>query len=361
MKREWGLPVCLVALVLFGPGARAAEEQPKRAEPVEATVEKIMDQAVKNIGRRYNLNEAQLQRTDEIMKREVRRFLRENEKDVWPLIRELLASQLSGKAPESKDDAMRIGKAARPLAQLAEKAIFDANQEWRNILTEDQKKVHDYDLAEMRGTFQKIHQNFESWEKGTPSDAPLIPPPEAAGPQPPRPRLPAPGLPDPVIQQMELGVFEAIVDRYIKDYALDPAQIDTARSLLAEYKAKARDFQLSNRDQLLEISAKLQAAEKNKDRQALVEAEAARTKALEPFHGLVAEMEERVRSLLTSAQIEAHERRVEAGAAGKSAGVRRRPVPASGTSVGKPVPAGESNAPAAEPANEKPPADGEKP
>ncbi len=313
----------------FGPAVRA-DDTPQRPEPTEATVEKIMDQAVRNIARRYNLNEAQTQKTDEIMKREVRRFLKEHEKEVWPLMRDLLAVQFSGKPPENKEDAIRIGKGAAPLAELAEKAIFEGNKEWREFLTAEQKRIHDDDLDDMRKTFAQVHKNFDEWEKGTPSDSPLIPPPPANNlkSQPPRPKMPPPGLPDPVVQVIELGVFEAIVDRFLKEYDLDQGQIDTARSILAEFKIKANDFQLAHRDKLKEIAAKQSAAQQSKDLKELAEAEAERKALLDPFHGLVAQMEERLKSLLTSAQIEAHNQRITAGenkaGGNRSAGSRKK-------------------------------------
>ena len=125
----------------------AVEEPPKPQTPsTEATIDKIMDQAVRNIARRYNLNEAQTLETDKLMKREVRRFLKEHEKEVWPLLRDLIAAQMMGKPPENREDAMRVGKAAKPLAKLAQEAIIQGNMEWRQFLTEEQLRTHDFDL-----------------------------------------------------------------------------------------------------------------------------------------------------------------------------------------------------------------------
>ena len=143
----------LLAALMISLPALAGEDPPKNAPPESATVEKIMQQAVRNISRRYNLNEAQTEKTQEIMQREVHRFLREHENEVWPLIRDLLASQLGAKPPSNVDEVKRIGKAARPLAQLAREAIYRGNSEWRMYLTPEQKSTHDYDLGQMEETF----------------------------------------------------------------------------------------------------------------------------------------------------------------------------------------------------------------
>ena len=88
------------------------------APPAAATLEKIMDAAVRNISKRYDLDEDQRAITDEIMKREVRRFLKEHENEVWPVIGDLLRSRFGLEPPDS-EDAKRVGKAAGPLLQLA--------------------------------------------------------------------------------------------------------------------------------------------------------------------------------------------------------------------------------------------------
>ena len=63
-----------------------------------------MKQAVRNIAARYNLNDKQTEFTDELMTREVHRFLREHEAVIWPLIRDLLAAQL--RPPEDRQKMM---------------------------------------------------------------------------------------------------------------------------------------------------------------------------------------------------------------------------------------------------------------
>src|SRR5262245_51306188 len=91
--------IIVFSLVGLARGQEPAHKPPERTAPAPVenkqsadpnsvstvTVEKIMDTAVKNITKRYNLNEEQAKLTDEIMKRRVRQFLKDHESDVWPL------------------------------------------------------------------------------------------------------------------------------------------------------------------------------------------------------------------------------------------------------------------------------------
>jgi len=272
--------------------------------PTSATVEKIMEEAVKNISRRYNLNEAQTAETQKLMKAEVNRFLKDHEAEVWPAIRDLLAAQLGAKPPDNLEETKRIGKSARPLAALAKDAIIKANEEWRMYLTPEQKVMHDYDMAEMEKTFAQVDKNFGDWEAGRPTDAGLFPPPPPDDRSPPRPRKPATGLPEPEVETFRVSIFDTFVEEFIKDYQLDQGQIDSARSILKEFKVKAKDFKAAKQEALAKIAADQKAAMEARDRDKIAATEAARKKVLEPVYALFGEMEERLKGLLTSGQIE---------------------------------------------------------
>ncbi len=286
------------------PSADLAASLEAGATPAAATVEKIMQEAGRNISRRYNLNEAQSLETDKLMKREVQRFLKEHEGEVWPVIRDLIAAQLGGKPPENREDAMKLGKSALPLIGVAKDAIIRANEEWRTYLTPDQRTMHDYDMAEMEKTFQQIEKNFSDWAGGQPSDAGLFPPPPPDERSPARPRKPSTGLPEPEIETFRISLFDSFVEEFIKDYQLNQGQIDSARSILKEYKAKASEFKKDNEPELLKIATQQKAALEARDRDKIKAADSALKKALEPIYALFTQMEERLKGLLTTLQLE---------------------------------------------------------
>lgn len=275
-----------------------------KLSPESATVDTILDQAVKNIAARYNLNEAQTAKTAEIMRREVNQFLRTHEEKVWPVIRDLIQAQLGNKPPDDKAMMERVGKAAGSLMGLVEEAILRGNEEWRMYLNPEQKRMHDYDLGEMDRTFKELETNFQAWGQGKPNAGPLFPPPPPPNQSPPRPRLPSQGLPEPEIEIFRPTLFETFVEEFIKKYQLDKAQIEAARSILAEFRSKANDFKNSKKDELKKIALAMRTAHEQADRKKLRTAEAKRKTLLEPIHELFGEMNQRLTALLTTVQVQ---------------------------------------------------------
>lgn len=357
MQRSW---LIVLSLGMTCSGARlAAGQEPKPlpvndavesinagSQPAAATIERIMDQAVRNIAVRYNLNEVQKEETDKLMKREVHRFLREHENEVWPAIRDLLAAQLGMNPPKRREDVMRIGKSAQPLVKLAKEAILEANKEWRLILTPEQRRMHDYDLAEMEKTFEQIDQNFDAWAEGHPPQGGIFPQPRVTDRQPPRPKRPEEGkLPDdPEIEIFDPNnIFETLVEEFIKEYQLEEGQVTAARSILEEFKVKANDFRDSNKEDFAKIERQQQKAYAARDIKAIKEAAAAHKKLLEPIFQLCAEMEDRLKLLLTTAQIQRHAERTAEPNGGryvkKAKKAEKKSAPASGSAESESKPA----------------------
>lgn len=307
MKLQSGRASCLTAVFLGIALSLTADAGQKGSRSIdltrsvaEYTVGNIVDQAVVNIGRRYNLNNDQLEKTGLIMKTRVNDFLKEHEVEVWPAIRGLLANRTP---PENEADLKRLGASARRLAKIAHRAVKDGNAEWRKILTAEQKKTHDYDLAELDKTFAKMDQNFGAWENGQPTEDTVFPPrprptgSPAAGPS--TPSRPPEGLPSGEKNPFELSVFDTFVERFIKEYELDKAQIEIALSILKETKAKAGDV-------MAKITAQRSMAIAEDDPKKRRAADAEWKKLIEPVYQLFAEMNGRLRGLLTTVQVERH-------------------------------------------------------
>lgn len=316
-RRVFFLATIIIGLAV--PRTIVAEEKPAKRtldlteSAAAGTVERIVDQAVVNIGRRYNLNNKQLDRTGQIMKSKVNEFLKEHEEEIWPAIRELLASNLQ--PPENAEDLRRLGRAARKLAKLAHKAVKDGNAEWRKILTDEQKKTHDYDLAELDKTFAQMDQNFGAWEDGRSTDDPIFGSrsQRLAGVQnsPPTPERPPEGKLGGQSAVFELTVFDTFVEGFIKDYELDAAQIDSARSILKEFKANARAFRTTNEKAFAKIEKERNAAIATNDAKKRAEADEKRKKLIDPIYRLFGEMEGRLKGLLTTVQVERYAAKVE--------------------------------------------------
>ncbi len=223
-------------------------------------VDQIMRQAAENIARRYNLNQVQREETEALLVDEVTRFLQAHE-DIWPLVRDLTRYQIEGKAP-SGEVAKKIGAKALPLLQEIEDAIFSANERWREILSPEQRKMHDYDLQDMAKTFGKMKDNFEAMARGEAREARVFPEPNpnanqpARPPRPPRDFVPVPQ--QPILREAgtESG-WDEWVANFIQKYNLDESQADAARSILRECKQRARDHRNANRDKYAEVQRRL--------------------------------------------------------------------------------------------------------
>ncbi|MCH9001557.1 MAG: hypothetical protein IIC02_03200 [Planctomycetes bacterium] len=116
--------------------------------------------------------------------------------------------------------------------------------------------------------------------------------------------------------------------RFIKDYELDAAQIETARSILKEIKAKARDFQANKKKAFAEIEKERNRAIAEKDAKKRREADAKRKKLIEPVYKLFADMEGRLKGLLTTVQVERFNAKAKDGEAEKAKTVvKKRAAP----------------------------------
>lgn len=283
--------------------------QPSVAQSM-ATIERMVEVAVQGVAARYNLNDAQRQATEEIMKRDVQKFLKDHEAEVWPLIRDLLRYQLGGKPPSDPEEVKRLGKACRPFVKLAQEAIIKGNMEWREkVLTEAQKKTHDFDMAQMERTFQDIDRNFAAWEKGdtqATAGRGLFPAqdPNAGPPRPPRPATE--GLPDRLVETIVAvdTIFDTFVEQFIKEYGLDEGQVVSARSILREYKDKAADFKNSNKDDLARLTREMRETRDQRDERRRRDVEAEYKRVIQPVYEMFASMETRLRGLLNSVQME---------------------------------------------------------
>lgn len=305
-----------VVLVLYGAGAGVAVgDSPQPVAPPPGalpanfpSLEQIMERACHNIGRRYNLNDEQLAATLDLMKREVYKFLAAHHDEVWPLIRDLATTQL-GVKPDAldTDHLQRLGKGGLGLLEKAKKAILDGNKEWAKILTPQQKAMHEFDLEEMDKQFDAIEENFKNWAEGVPTEQGIFPQPKYYPQQPPLPDKPdagIPKLPKPEVSEVTLGLFETFVEEFIRDYELDTAQAGTARSIMREYQEKARQHLRRHKQDFEQIAADREKAHKAKDRKALAAADQREQELRKPIQDSFGQMEERLKSLLTAAQIE---------------------------------------------------------
>lgn len=254
------------------PPAGDSTPKPASAESIEAKnkvssfwdVSKILKIATRNIGQRYNLNEEQQVYTDNMMTARVTRFLENHQDEIWPLIRDLAYYQRKGGVPE-RDEAKRLGPVALKIIREAKEEIYRSNAEWRDILSEQQRQVHDYDLREMDKTFAAMRGNFERWERGRPESARIFPEARPLVNDPPTPKRPGPGLKRALKNNKKTdkeedaerldNQFDVYVEKFIKDYELNPTQKEAAYSILREIKARSAAFRSAKKGNIEALQA----------------------------------------------------------------------------------------------------------
>ena len=252
------------------------------------------------------------------------------------MIRDLASTGL-GLNPGALDPEQlkRMGAASKPLLEEAMNEIYKANEEWGKKLTPEQKAMHDFDLREMQRVHGVLRDTFQQWSEGNPVQQRVFPIAQKHPNEPPRPAMPGPGLPKAGYAEMTLDFFATRVEEFIKEYELDPTQIESARSIMREYREKA-GAHLSAKKKELEANEKArEAATKAHDREAIAKAEAEYRELREPVDRAFQQMDDRLMALLTQAQKDRHAQKQAGGESGAAASSKTPDKPAGDTTGGE--------------------------
>jgi hypothetical protein len=119
--------------------------------------------------------------------------------------------------------------------------IFRGNMEWREVLNEEQKKLHDRDLNQMTKWFENVEGGLDRWAGGD------VRPADVAGRLSKRP------------QAVRVGRMEDAWDYYVRHfiqmYQLDEGQQQVAYSILRDLKTKANRYRESHKERFDQIEA----------------------------------------------------------------------------------------------------------
>lgn len=262
MKSSRILMSCLgMCFALTAPAWAGETDAAKDEVNKHWNVEAMVKQAAKNIGDRYNLNGNQRAETETMLVEEVGQFL-DTHPEVWPLIRDLTRLQIEGKAPEG-EVAKRLGEAAQPLLDEMKNAIVNGNMRWRSILTDEQKRMHDYDLKDIDRQFEKMNSNFSEMAEGKADKVKLFPEVTVDPDQPstpPRPKTDFQPEPAPKTDEPQEDWWDGYVKNFISKYELDDGQSDAAWSILRECKERAKSYKNSKSAEFAKADERLKEA-----------------------------------------------------------------------------------------------------
>ncbi len=271
--------------------------------------EQMMDDAVVQISRRYNLNDAQSEYTRLLLTGRVRAFLDIHEKDIRELLRESIDLRL-GKSLGSPQAYQKWAERAAPIYLAAQNAILEGNAEWREILDETQKVTHDADLAAMHANFEQVSRMLDTWRAG--NAPPMLANAQQAqnaqqtglsgGGATPAQQGRVSDPQQPVIQRQVEDSWLAYVNRFIDTYQLDDKQAISARDkIYKDIRDQATRYRDQKRSEFAALDAETLSAKPKWDKQ---EIERRRKKLERPIGDLFTTLDQRLRTLPDQKQLQ---------------------------------------------------------
>jgi hypothetical protein len=119
-------------------------------------IDLLVDTYARTLARKYDLTGEQDEYTKFLLRERAYQFLDQHENDLRGLIDRLFDVRTGGEM--TQQELVEWGQRFTPLYQEAKKLIIEGNDEWREILTPEQQKIHDEDLKLM-------YQSFETTEE----------------------------------------------------------------------------------------------------------------------------------------------------------------------------------------------------
>ncbi len=290
-------------LTLSLPGPAWAQDSKKDPNEIERTrglwdPQTMMKQASDGIARHYRLNAEQKEFTSKLLTERVTKFLGKHNKKIWPLLMELTQQQISGKEP-SKEAAKRIAEMGSPIFEDARAEIMRGQDEFRKILTDQQKKIHDRDLKGLNAQFKVIDRRFQNWKSGNvsgrhPFDNIALGPGRGQQIVPgPRRRAKTPE-----------AEWERYVRRFNADYRLDDTQQRSTGAVLQDLKDHASQYRKTHRKELVQADEMVRDAQMAKpfDTKNLETANRIRYLSHKPFDDWFEELKSRLEQVPTEKQ-----------------------------------------------------------
>jgi len=138
-------------------------------------VDALIDNYTRQLARKYNLNDEQRTYTEEFVRQHADQFLDRHEAELMPLVQRMFDARAGGEIDPS--ELVALGHAAMPVYEDAKLLIVAANDEWRGILNEDQKRIHDEDVRLMYESFEMTEAQLNRMVSGEMTTEEFLNPP----------------------------------------------------------------------------------------------------------------------------------------------------------------------------------------
>lgn len=209
--------------------------------------ELMMSKACDGIAAHYKLDSQQKEFTCKLLTERVTQFLDKHDKEIWPLLSDLTPFQLRGEQPDAAT-AKRVSERGHPIFEEARAEILRAQDEFRTILNDDQKKIHDRDLVQLKFQLQTIDRQFNDWRQGkihgsSPLDSVRLAGGQRLGPE----RIIEEEVQAPAPSTTE---WQRYVNDFIIRYKLDESQKKTALTILKDLEDQSAQYYKLNKKDL---------------------------------------------------------------------------------------------------------------
>jgi hypothetical protein len=152
--------VALALAALAGSGALAQNRSKKNSAWSNLlNVDMMVNTYSQFLVRKYDLNEEQTEYTRQMLLDKANQFMDAHTEDVHALVERMFDVRTGGDM--SPEELIAWGKAAMPIYEEAKQAIVQGNLEWREILNDQQRAIHDEDLRLMTKSFTTTEQQLE--------------------------------------------------------------------------------------------------------------------------------------------------------------------------------------------------------
>jgi hypothetical protein len=162
-----GLALTATAVLCFCTGAAAFGQATERKatggggggyNAVIDNIDMLVDNYARFLGRKYDLNAEQDDYTKKLMREKCYAFLNSHEDELRELFDKMFEVRTGGEI--SPDELASWGKRVMPIFEEAKKLVVSGNGEWREILNDQQKTIHDGDLKMMEESLKSTEDTL---------------------------------------------------------------------------------------------------------------------------------------------------------------------------------------------------------
>lgn len=288
----------------LGQAVPAVESQPQADTtpaglwPTERMVEAFVRRWALEAADLYDLSQAQHQQVEARMLRRWPKFLKQNRRELQPLVNEYFEARL-GLEPPPRQEVQTWASRALLMLEKVQEQIEAGNEEIRPLLSAAQQMKFQAQVLEMRAGMEVYRQRLSRWKEGRFEKREWWDPPPRRRKRPitqPAVAELAPQPPDQIAA--ELQVWDRYVAGFIARHKLDEGQQNAALSILKEIKERALVHRDGHRAEVVQLERKI-AAGKTKDAPTVA-------RELQRLYGPIDEMfrelEERLEKIPTETQ-----------------------------------------------------------